>query len=312
MLSEEMKKEAADYRQAGHPYTLVAIRANLGAGLKQARDILAEIRRQEAAIVQRQQRRSRRHGWPRRKQAGDPGAALPTGTLERRLWRRTSDEVQAGLAWTGQAAGGVTIEVAFGAASITIHKSGNRNVYRGQFRGWAATELDIRVQVPREWLRTVSRRGLAVVDGLLTLEARHLDRVGGVDLYAAAWVERGRGYSATVERGVLAVSGATSYHGTDAAAALRGIARKQAGAPAEPPRLPVRKHPELRVSLADVREVGACESGIRSWCHATGMSDALERGWATVTELAPAYERMPARELRLAVMWAARRAVASC
>jgi hypothetical protein len=42
------------------------------------------------------------------------------------------------------------------------------------------------------------------------------------------------------------------------------------------------------------------------------MSDALERGWATVAELAPAYERMPARELRLAVMWAARRAVASC
>jgi hypothetical protein len=306
-----IQKTAADYRHAGHPYTLAAIRANLGAGPKQARDILAEIRRQEAAVVQRQQRRRRTHGWPRRKQADDPGAALPTGRIEHRLWRRTSDEVRAGLAWTGQAAGGVTIEVAFGAASITIRKSANRNVYRGQFRGWAATELDIRVQVPREWLRTVERSGLAVVDGLLTLEARHLDRVGDVDLYAAAWVERGRGYSATVERGVLAISGAVSYHGADAAGALRGIARKREGATAAPPRLPVRKHPDLRVSLADVRKVGACESGIRSWCHAAGMSDALERGWATVAELAPAYERMPARELRAAVMLAARSAGAA-
>jgi len=310
-----IQKTAADYRHAGHaghPYTLVAIRANLGAGPKQARDILAEIRRQEAAVVQRVQRRRRTHGWPRRKQAGDPGAALPTGTLEQRLLRRTDAAIQAGLAWTQQAAGGANIWVTFGAAGLTVSKSANRDVYRGQFRGWAATELYLRVQVPREWLRTVERRGLAVVDGLCTLEARHLDRVGDVDLYAAAWVERGRGYSATVERGVLAVCGATSYHGTDAAGALRGIARKQAGATGAPPRLPVRKHPDLRVSLADVRKVGACESGIRSWCHATGMSDALERGWATVAELAPAYERMPARELRLAVMWAARRAVASC
>ena len=301
-----IEKTVADYRHAGHPYTLVAIRMNLGAGPKQAREIRAEIERQEAAIVQRQQRRRRTHGWPRRKQAGDPGAPLPTGTLEQRLLRRTDAAIQAGLAWTQQAAGGTNIRVTFGAPMLTIRKYSNRDVYRGQYRGWAATELDVRVQVPREWLRTVSRRGLAVVDGLLTLEARHLDRVGDVDLYAAAWVERGRGYSATVERGVLAISGATSYHGTDAAGALRGIARKQAGVPGAPPRLPVRKYPDLRVSLADVRQVGACESGIRSWCHATGMSDALERGWATVTELAPAYERMPARELRAAVMLAAR------
>jgi hypothetical protein len=41
------------------------------------------------------------------------------------------------------------------------------------------------------------------------------------------------------------------------------------------------------------------------------MSDALERGWATVAELAPAYERMPARELRAAVMLAARSAGAA-
>jgi hypothetical protein len=301
-----IEKEVSNYRRAGHPRTLAAIRATLGAGMKVAKNFRSEIERQDDAVVQRQQRRQRTHGWPRRKQAGDPGGLLPQGTVEQRLLRRTGEAIEPGLAWTGAAAGGVDVHVTFGAAAITIYKTANRDVYRGRFRGWAATELAVRVQVPREWLRTVERRGLAMVDGLLTLEARHLDRVGDVDLYAAAWVERGRGYSATIERGVLAISGEVSYHGADAAGALRGIVRKRAGVPVAPPRLPVRRYPDLRVSLADVRQVGACESGIRSWCHATGMSDALDRGWATVAELAPAYERMPARELRAAVMLAAR------
>ena len=246
-----------------------------------------------------------------------PGGRLPQGTPAERLLGRADSLIRYHLAWMREAAAGADITIAFGAPAVSVTTYQNRDVYKGRFKGWSATGVTARITVPRDWYTAVYQRGLGrPVDGLLTLDARHLERVDDVDLYAASWVERGRGYAARMVTGVIARvadRGASAweectYHAADAAAALRGIARKRSGTPARPPALPARKYGHIVVTLRDVRSVGACESGIRHWCHSVGLSDALDRGSATVAELAPAYKRMPARELRAAVMLAVRSA----
>jgi hypothetical protein len=308
-----IEKAAAALRAAGIT-TGGAARKHLKAeGIKlPASDVLAEASRQFSVAAARH--RAKRP--PIGSRPWGPGGLLPKGTPAERLLGRADILIRQHLGWMREAAAGANITIAFGAPAVSVTTYQDRDVYRGRYKGWSATGVTARITVPRNWYSMVYWRGLATVDGMLTLEARHLERVDDVDLYAASWVERGRGYAARMVTGVIArVTGRgvsvwdeCTYHAADAAAALRGIARKRSGAPARPPALPARKWGHVVVTLRDVRSVGACESGIRHWCHSVGLSDALDRGSATVAELAPAYKRMPARELRAAVMLAVRSA----
>lgn len=306
-----IEKAAAALRAAGIT-TGGAARKHLKAeGIKlPAADVLAEASRQSFVAF------ARHRAWrpPIGSRPWGPGGRLPKGTPAERLLGRADSLIRYHLAWMREAAAGADITIAFGPPSVSVETYQDRDVYRGRFKGWSATGVTARITVHPNWYSTVHQRGLVTVDGLLTLSARHLERVDDVDLYAAAWMERSRGYAARMVTGVIArVAGRgvwdeCAYHAADAATALRGIARKRSGTPARPPALPARKYGHIVVTLRDVRSVGACESGIRHWCHTVGLSDALDRGSATVAELAPAYKRMPARELRAAVMLAVRSA----
>lgn len=310
-----IEKAAAALRAAGITAKTAVQKYLKANGIKlPAADVLAEADRQSSVAATRHRAKRPPVGC----RPWGPGGRLPKGTPAERLLGRADILIRHHLGWMREAAAGADITIAFGPPSVSVETYQNRDVYRGRYKGWSATGVIARITVPRNWYSTVYQRGLATVDGLLTLAARHLERVDDVDLYAACWMERGRGYAARMVTGVIARvpdRGASAweecaYHAADAAAALRGIARKRSGAPARPPALPARKYGHIVVTLRDVRSVGACESGIRNWCHSVGLSDALDRGSATVAELAPAYKRMPARELRAAVMLAVRSAKA--
>lgn len=305
-----IQKAAAALRAAGITARLDVRKFLKAEGIKlPAYDVLTEADRQSSVAAARHRRKRPPIGT----RPWGPGGHLPKGTPAERLLGRADSLIRYHLGWLRDAAAGADITIEFGAPSVAVETYQDRTVYRGRYKGWSATGVRARITVPRNWYSAVHRRGLTLVDGLLTLDARPLQRVGDVDLYAASWIERGRGYAARMVTGVIARVAERgrgydecAYHATDAAAALRGIARKRSGSPARPPALPARKYGHIIVTLRDVRQVGACESGIRHWCHSVGLSDALERGSATVAELAPAYKRMPARELRAAVMLAVR------
>lgn len=88
----------------------------------------------------------------------------------------------------------------------------------------------VRLAVPEDWGVRVRRTGLAVLDGLLALDAEQLPTVGAVEVYRATWARQGRGVSLVTERGYIArhTPSGTTYHSTDRdpEAALRGLKRK--------------------------------------------------------------------------------------
>jgi hypothetical protein len=202
----------------------------------------------------------------------------------------------------------------------TVEMGVNRDTYRGQYKGWAAREDHHSVTVPHGWLVRVYRRGLACVDGLLTLDAAPLDHApDGVRLYAAVWAEQGRGYEVHTRHGVIAIANdGTAYHGSDARAAMVGLARKitsrrlcaewltLAAVSIDRFRAAVSPHRDLLVRVSDARAIGACEYGIRSWCNAVGLD--YESGAATLADVLAGYELQPAPEARAAILHALRRA----
>jgi len=142
----------------------------------------------------------------------------------------------------------------------------------------------------------------------------------GVQLWAAVWIEQGRGYSVTARRGVIARQGLTSYHGADISAALAGLRRKiratewqatisTAGIDGILGRLSDADLDRMQVRVADARAEGACDYGIRSWCHATGLP--YEAGAASLRQVWAAYQSQPRAEARAAILHALRRQRAS-
>ncbi len=194
--------------------------------------------------------------------------------------------------------------------------------YKGAYKGWAKYSTTVTVTVRPDWRIRVERRGLAVVGGMLTLDAQPMDHKGEIEYFAATWVEQGRGYSATVVSGVIARSGGQEYHGPTMEAAGRGLAAKLRWANKTPAqkaaveeRLALAKvaatadrwiarYPGLQVCVSDARNTGACESGIRSWCGRVGID--VEQGCVGVEEIAAGYKAWPLPEVRAAVIYAAR------
>jgi hypothetical protein len=179
------------------------------------------------------------------------------------------------------------------------------DVYRGAFRGWSATCTTFNITVPRLWLRRVSKPGLAVLDGLMTLDAEPLvSPHDGVEVYAATWASQSRGCDVRVEQGVIARMGGVTFHGHSIRSAVQGIRRKISAQP-RPGRNPVdrsarrmsrlagieHRHGHAIVTLQDSYAVGNCDSGTRAWCHAIGIEP--ESTTTTLARVIEGYRRHP-------------------
>lgn len=179
-------------------------------------------------------------------------------------------------------------------------------------------EHTLRIIVPALWRTRVEQTGLATAGGMLTLDAQPCDcSAPGVRLYAARWVEQAAGYSCRIVDGYLAIteSGET-HHAKAPELALRGLARKRSLTPdrrreiaakAQTGRLRnLAARNDFQVCLSDARAIGACEYGIRSWCHRAGIDPAV--GCIPAAEAIAAYFANPVSEARAAILYAARRA----
>lgn len=219
------------------------------------------------------------------------------------------------------AAGGTSMQVGFAASTAAVGYQviidSNRDTYRGSFKGWAATEDHHRITVPKDWRIRVRRRGLAVLGGLMTLDAHPLPSSAGVELYAAVWASQGRGYGVNTHRGFIAVSGDESFHAEAIDDALKGLNRKIRAQGREPVISSLEvdvdafiqrfsKYKNVPVSISHARESGSCEFGILSWCESVGIDpDDYEVPMSVVLE---GFRKLPLVEVRRAVMFAVREA----
>lgn len=219
------------------------------------------------------------------------------------------------------AAGGNSFRVTFVSKSSEVRYKviidSNRDTYRGQFKGWSATEDHHRISVPRDWGTRVLANHIEELDGMMTLDAHRLMSPEGIELYAATWAAQSRGYSVTTHRGFIAVSGGLSFHADTAEQALKGIRRKvaAAGRPARARVSPLHlaieefvkryQRYDVTVDLDDARDSGSCEYGIRTWCEAAGLD--YEEGEAPLAAILDGFQMRPQVEVRLAVLHAIRR-----
>lgn len=253
--------------------------------------------------------------WPSTRHA----ETLPTGSLSDRLQAARLRAVDGAYRASVRVGANDRVQVTLTTdpAAIGVHQVAgvDRTVYRGSFKGWACHYRTHTVTVPTDWRIRVQRRGLAELDGLMTIDAAPLEGAPeGVDLYAAAWIEQGRGNACSVVRGYIARDAARglSYHARTAADALAGLRRKVRGADwmatlqtADLSTL-IRGHESLPVRVTDARAIGACEYGIRSWCRAVSLP--YEAGSAPLADVARAYATEPRPEARAAILHALRRA----
>lgn len=291
-------------------------------------DIATDIRKAREARNKIRNRRSPNlspKAWKRRELARR--LAIP---LAERLHNRRTSTVQliARQCFRAGAAGGhsMTVTLTNDPTQIgyTVTMGKNWTTYRGRFKGWAANEDHHTVTVPTNWLTRVYNKRLAVLDGLMTLDAAPCDGGGEAELWAAVFAEQGRGYDVKVTRGYIARLDGVTYHAKTRSGALRGVkhkARMMADRAADVAEQERRSKARLKafvarygsiqgsVSIEDARAVGACEFGIRSWCHATGLP--YERGHASFAEVVAAYATDPRPEARAAIIRAAHRASAS-
>jgi len=186
------------------------------------------------------------------------------------------------------------------------------NKYGGKFKGrpcnyWANT-----VTVPRDWRVRVQRKKLASVDGLFTLDAAPLEGApDGVEIFAASWLVKGRGNTASVVKGYIARSQNLTYHGETSQKALIGLKRKIKAAEWDACLQSVdlselvAKYPTVVVRVSDAKAIGACDYGIRSWCNSVSLN--YEAGHAALSEVYEAYTKEPRSEARAAILHALRK-----
>lgn len=193
---------------------------------------------------------------------------------------------------------------------ITQQEVKEWNFYSGAHKNHPMLYKQWTVTVPADWRVRVQRRGLAVVDGMMTLDAAALE-AAGCELFAATWAMQGRGCNVSICRGYIARSGGTSYHAETINLALTGIARKSRSvalttmlAAADLSDL-VSAAGSLSVSVSDARLTGSCEYGIKSWCNTVGLP--YTAGAAPIAQVYAAYLREPRAEARAAILHALRR-----
>ena len=225
------------------------------------------------------------HKQAAQRQAVEPGR-IARLALERRLARTRRAVLAAADYRTARNGHDDTVE--FGPPCADSDTGKDWDVYRGSFKGWAATTSRHTYTVPQDWLETVAARGLANVDGLLTLSAEPVAG-HGPELYRAVWVEQGRGTALKTVRGYIAREGTTSYHGATAASALTGLRRKL-GQLSPRRAIDLGRYGHVPVTLADSLAAGNCEGGTTSWCYAVGINP---NGTATIAEVIAGYKIRP-------------------
>lgn len=284
------------------------------AGIKQS---LAPQVLDELAVVEKARAAKRAARFAIRHTPARPPVRLPAGTpAERIASLRKKAVLSAFFATFRQPAhGDLSVVLTDDPAMVGVLQieAADWNIYAKSYRKCPARVQDTTVTAPAAWRVRVARKGMAVLDGMMTLDAAPIEGAPvGVSLYAARWVEQGRGTSVRVVDGYIAVGDGQSYHGASAEKALAGLRRKIEGAAwaaqlrtADLAEL-VARIPQAVVRLSDARAIGACEYGIRSWCARTGIS--YEAGQSTVAEVYAAYQASPAPEARFAILHAARRA----
>ena len=181
--------------------------------------------------------------------------------------------------------------------------------YGGSYKTWTAKGYIRNLTVPHRWISRVYKRGLAVIGGMMTLDAAPVDSPErGIDIYAAAWIHQGRGFAASVVHGYIAVSREfpwISYHGNSVNAAVAGLRRKMGGPAGAHARSFAQLEERLaraqeayagrKFVLADARSLGFCDYGIRSWCHRGGIDP---DGQATIEQIVTGYRIHPVAEAR--------------
>lgn len=241
-----------------------------------------------------------------------PGHALPAGTPTDHLQARRIQRVkEVARALFRSAAHGTSCEVWLtddpAAVGFTV-SFGRVYPYGGRYKSYAAPSSSWTITVPQRWLSRVDRRELAVVDGLMTLDAQPLlSPVSGVEVYAATWAAQARGLDVRVERGVIARQGAVSYHGPDVARAVAGLTRKMSLTVRRSLSPDERAERRLRrlatfarrfgdepVTLHDSEAVGNCSYGTRSWCCGVGIDP--EAGATTLARVIEGYRERPQDE----------------
>lgn len=258
---------------------------------------------------------------------GRPAVRLPLGAPAMRLsaLRKATVTKHAQQAFRHGAPGGTRFTVGFAdkttEVAYTIDLGRNYDVYRGAYKGWGANVDLHQIRVPADWRVRVERKGLAMLGGLMTLDALPLEASAGIALYAAVWASQGRGYAVKTDRGFIAVAGGDSFHSDTAEGAISGLRRKGRSAPARAAVIAdmksaveafITKYARcvIDVCLDDARKSGSCEYGIRSWCESVGID--IARVQVPMTELLEGFRRMPQTEVRRTVLHAVRGNRSAC
>lgn len=246
---------------------------------------------------------------------------LPQGTPTQRLEavRKAAIQKCAKSCFRHGAAGGSSFEVEFAGVSsqvkYQVNMGCNRDTYGGSFKGWLAHEDHHHLCVPADWRKRVESKGLAILDGMMTLDAHLIHERDGVAVHAAVWARQSRAYQVVTERGYLATGHGLAFHGESADEATNGLARKlkAVGRAAPMPAMDLdvegfvrrfSKYANLMVSVDDARDTGACEFGIRSWCEAVGIDKDLQQ--VPMQRLLQGFAMRPQAEVRRAVVHAVR------
>lgn len=188
--------------------------------------------------------------------------------------------------------------------------------YSGSKSRYAKTAIKVEVTVPHGYLSRVISRNLAVVDGMMTIDAQPMDcREPGIEVYRARWISQGIGKSIHVHEGFIARTSdhALGFHGKTYASALTGLRRKQTLAE-HPDTAAERSDQAIKafarrwsdkdflVSVQDAKDTGSCDYGIRSWCHANALP--YDAGEVHISAVVEAYRKMPLPEARRAILHA--------
>lgn len=176
---------------------------------------------------------------------------------------------------------------------------------------WAVHATDTYITVPPQWRTRVMRRGLAICDGIMTLDAHQIDATG-CELYSAVWVRKTTGKTVITESGYIARIGGTTYHAATIDGALSGVVKKakqkQLDAKLSISDLQklINQCSDVPVYLSDAVRVGACDPGIRHWCSRVGIDLAAEKN-ITLQRMYDCYVAMPMPEARSTILRVLRR-----
>lgn len=188
--------------------------------------------------------------------------------------------------------------------------------YSGRKSRYAKTAINVGITVPHRYLSRVVKRGLAVVDGMMTLDAQPMDcKEPGIEVFRARWVEQGVGKTLKTIDGFIArtTDRRMAFHGKTYGSALTGLRRKQHLAE-QPESAADRaekiikafvsrwKGKDFEVSVQDAKDTGSCDYGIRSWCHAHDLP--YSEGKAHISAVIEAYRKSPLPEARRAILHA--------